>query len=335
MSAPPSGGRLIRVRFAAGAEARPLLDQLRSGEADDEDGQVADPVHEVLEEVEQARRRRRAGPRPAAARSGAGRGPRRTAATRRTGRPGAARRAGGGQPEQRREPARHERPVGIARRTGRRGTATACPRSCGGRRRRPRRAGRGRSRSAPSTPCPRRTADTEPRCQNTVSASPSTYFSSSQPSRDLPTPAGPETRARRGRRSRVVACSSSFSRPSSTARPTKGASSPSVRWAPPMPETTSRARQRVSGSALPFSSTSPCRSNSMASPASRRVAVSTSTLPAGAADWTRAAVFTASPATIACPSAASVAATVPVTTPARAARPGAPTWRAQRRRPRW
>ena len=45
-----------------------------------------------------------------------------------------------------------------------------------------------------------------------------------------------------------------------------------------MPETISRACHRVSGSALPFSSTSPWRSNSIASPASRRVVVSTSTV---------------------------------------------------------
>ncbi len=76
-----------------------------------------------------------------------------------------------------------------------------------------------------------------------------------------------------------------------------------MRWAPPMPETISRARHSVSGSVLPFSSTSPCRSNSMASPASRRVVVSTRTVPAVAADSTRAAVLTASPATIAWPSA--------------------------------
>ena len=61
----------------------------------------------------------------------------------------------------------------------------------------------------------------------------------------------------------------------------------------------------------------------MASPANRFVVVSTRTVPAVAADSTRAAVLTASPATIAWPSALMVAATVPVTTPARAARPGA------------
>ena len=127
----------------------------------------------------------------------------------------------------------------------------------------------------------------------------------------------------RGRRWSLVACSTSFRRPNSTPRPTKGASKPSERWAPPMPETISRACHNVSGSVLPFSSTSPCRSNSMASPANRRVVVSTRTVPAVAADCTRAAVLTASPATIAWPSALMVAATVPVTTPARAARPGA------------
>ena len=62
----------------------------------------------------------------------------------------------------------------------------------------------------------------------------------------------------------------------------------------------------------------------MARPTSRAVVVSTSTAPPGAADCTRAAVLTGSPATIACPSAPGVVATVPVTTPARALRPGDP-----------
>ena len=50
----------------------------------------------------------------------------------------------------------------------------------------------------------------------------------------------------------------------------------------------------------------------------RRVASPTSTVPGSAADWIREAVLTRSPATMPCPSAPSVTAASPVSTPARA-----------------
>ena len=79
------------------------------------------------------------------------------------------------------------------------------------------------------------------------------------------------------------------------------------------------------GSVLPFNSKTPASANTIAGSANRRVASSTSTDPGAATDCTRAAVFTASPATIPSPSAPRVTATSPVTTPARAANPAAPT----------
>ena len=75
---------------------------------------------------------------------------------------------------------------------------------------------------------------------------------------------------------------------------------------------------------MPFSACSPASANPTALPASRCVAASASTGPGSAAACTRAAVFTASPATIPSPAAPRVTATSPVTTPARAARPGTP-----------
>ncbi len=58
---------------------------------------------------------------------------------------------------------------------------------------------------------------------------------------------------------------------------------------------------------------------------SSRVVSSTHTCPGAAADCTRAAVFTASPATIPCWVAPTVTATSPVTRPTRIARSGTPT----------
>ena len=55
------------------------------------------------------------------------------------------------------------------------------------------------------------------------------------------------------------------------------------------------------------------------------MASSTHTLPGSATDCTRAAVLTASPATMPSAVAPTVTATSPVTTPTRIARPGAPT----------
>jgi hypothetical protein len=111
---------------------------------------------------------------------------------------------------------------------------------------------------------------------------------------------------------------------SSASRPISGASSPSTRWLPPTPASTRTACHSRCGSALPFSACSPASANPIAPSASRWVTPSASTTPGPAAACTRAAVFTASPATIPSPTAPSVTATSPVTTPARAARPGTP-----------
>ena len=163
-----------------------------------------------------------------------------------------------------------------------------------------------------------------PRCHHRSAASPSAYFSNSQPSRDLPTPAGPDTSTSRGTRRSAAAWNSSLTVRSSASRPVSGASSPSTRCTPPTADSTRVARQSRCGSALPFSSRSPATAKPIALPAARCVAPSTSTYPGSAADCTRAAVFTASPATIPWLTAPSVTATSPVTTPARAASAGNP-----------
>jgi hypothetical protein len=146
------------------------------------------------------------------------------------------------------------------------------------------------------------------------------YLKNSQPSRDLPTPAGPDTSTSRGTFRSATAWNRSLIVRSSTSRPVSGASSPSTRWLPPAPANTRVARHNRCGSALPFSARSPASANPIAPPASRCVGASTSTEPGSAAACTRDAVFTASPATIPSPTARSVTATSPVTTPARAAR---------------
>ena len=111
---------------------------------------------------------------------------------------------------------------------------------------------------------------------------------------------------------------------SSVSRPVSGASSPSTRWLPPTPDSTQVAPHSRCGSSLPFSACSPASANPIPPPASRCVTPSTSTCPGWADACTRDAVFTASPATIPSPTAPSVTATSPVTTPARAASPGTP-----------
>jgi hypothetical protein len=111
---------------------------------------------------------------------------------------------------------------------------------------------------------------------------------------------------------------------SSASRPISGASSPSTRCDPPTPASTRVARHRRCGSALPFSACSPASANPIALSASRCVGPSTRTDPGSAAVCTRAAVFSVSRA-IPSPPAPTVIATSPVTTPHRAASPGAPT----------
>ena len=70
------------------------------------------------------------------------------------------------------------------------------------------------------------------------------YFSNSQPSRDLPTPAGPDTSTSRGTRRSAAAWNSSLTVRSSASRPISGASSPSTRCDPPTPASTRVARHR-------------------------------------------------------------------------------------------
>ena len=101
---------------------------------------------------------------------------------------------------------------------------------------------------------------------------------------------------------------------SSASRPVSGASSPSTRWTPPTADSTRVARHNRCGSALPFRTCSPASANPTPRPASRDVAPSVSTCPGSAAAWTRAAVFTASPATIPSWAAPRLTATSPVTT---------------------
>jgi hypothetical protein len=124
------------------------------------------------------------------------------------------------------------------------------------------------------------------------------YLKNSQPSRDLPTPAGPDTTTSRGTRRPAAAWNSSLMVRSSASLPVSGASSPSTRCDPPIPASTRAARHNRAGSALPFSACSPASANPIAPSASLRVAPSVSTCPGPATACTRAAVFTASPATI-------------------------------------
>ena len=196
IAATSSGASADEGPVAAGPQAGPFVDELGPGEPDHQHREVADPVDEVLEEVEQAfvgvvevldQQEHGLPPSP---------DPRRSAAIRRTGRTAPAPPRSVARPSKARHagsPRTRGRP---RRRTGRRGRSTASPRSHHGRRRRPR-SSRARTisvRAQYAVSSPNR--GHEPRCQYTLSASPSTYFSSSQPSRDLPTPAGPVTRAR-------------------------------------------------------------------------------------------------------------------------------------------
>src|SRR5215469_5931917 len=163
-----------------------------------------------------------------------------------------------------------------------------------------------------------------PRCHHNSPTSPSVYFSNSHPSRDFPTPAGPETTTIRGTRRSADAWNSSLIVRSSASRPTSGPSKPSTRCAPPSADTTLVALQSFFGSALPFSRCSAASAYPTELAVSRYVASSTSTHPGSEAACTRDAVLTASPATIPSFVAPRVTATSPVTTPARAAKPGTP-----------
>ena len=150
------------------------------------------------------------------------------------------------------------------------------------------------------------------------------YLSNSHTRRDLPIPAAPTTDTRWARPSSPVACSVSLISRSWRSRPTNGGSSPVTRMSPRAPATTRAARQSWTGSDLPFSSWAPASSYSIAASVARFVASPTKTLPGEAADCTRDAVFTRSPATMPWSLAPSVTAASPVSTPARARRFGAP-----------
>ena len=76
------------------------------------------------------------------------------------------------------------------------------------------------------------------------------------------------------------------------------------------------------GASLPLSSCSPADSYAIEPEVTRWVDSPTSTMPGSAADWSRLAVFTRSPATMPCPRAPTVTAASPVSTPARACKPG-------------
>jgi hypothetical protein len=108
-------------------------------------------------------------------------------------------------------------------------------------------------------------------------------------------------------------CNTSSSRPTNAASVDRITSAPSrARGAP--------ARHNLSGSVLPFTDTASNGSNSNTRDVAAYVASPTATPPTGAADWIRAAVFTASPVTNPSPSsgrALRATTTSPVLTPTR------------------
>ena len=79
----------------------------------------------------------------------------------------------------------------------------------------------GRSPPTPSTPPRRHRTGTGRGATTPAPASPSTYFSNSQPSRDLPTPAGPDTTTSRGVRRSAAAWNRSLISRSSASRPSQ------------------------------------------------------------------------------------------------------------------
>ncbi len=154
-----------------------------------------------------------------------------------------------------------------------------------------------------------------PRCHQTVSTTPSRYFSSSQARRLLPIPACPTSETSRARRSRPATWNCSLRKRSSSPRPTNGGSRTSARWRPPRSAMTRSARNAGTGAVLPLSSVSPAASKAIADAAARLVASPTRTVPGGATDWSRDAVLTRSPATMPWFVAPRVTAASPVRTP--------------------
>ena len=125
------------------------------------------------------------------------------------------------------------------------------------------------------------------------------YFSNSQPSRDLPSPGSPTSTSRPGCRISSTPWKSSFSSRSSRSRPTSGASRPSARWAPPTDgdhrvDRPQRDRVDLALEVVGAHVEVGDRRRRSAAGWSRRPRPA----PARPTDCTRAAVFTASPATM-------------------------------------
>ena len=131
-----------------------------------------------------------------------------------------------------------------------------------------------------------------------VSDRPSMYLSSSHARRDLPMPPMPVTDTTRALPSRPVACSSSLSIRSSSARPTNGGSTV-IRFAPRRSATTRKRAPGTHRLLLALQRRGRRRSSkAIAREAARKVASPTNTFPGSAADWSREAVFTMSPVTM-------------------------------------
>ena len=129
------------------------------------------------------------------------------------------------------------------------------------------------------------------------------YLSNSQPSRDLPTPAGPDTSTSRGTRRSAAAWNSSLTVRSSASRPTSGASSPSTRCMPPTPPQHPGRPPQPFRLRLALQRTLPGIGEPDRAPGQPLRRPVHQHLPGSAAACTRAAVFTASPATIPSPAA--------------------------------
>ena len=159
------------------------------------------------------------------------------------------------------------------------------------------------------------------------------YFSNSHASRDLPIPAMPVTETSCALLLVRDAWKRSLTRRSSRSRPTNGASSPATcatprdagdhAQRPPERDRLRLALELVLAGVLVHDR---CLASRAASPRPR------TPCPGSAADWTREAVLTRSPATMPWPSAPIVTAASPVRTPARAWSCEPPRRRARARR---
>ena len=146
-----------------------------------------------------------------------------------------------------------------------------------------------------------------------IVASPSARSRNSRTRRDLPIPAVPRMVNRYGVRSRTARSNACQSWESSFSRPTIGASGRRVNGS--APATTSSRRRAATGSLLPFAATDGTGSARTASRTKPNVESPSRISPGAAACSSRAAVLTASPTAIVCPSPAT---TSPVFTPVRA-----------------